>query len=363
MIRGVQLSLQFATATKRAQIQQVMQEHIAAVNRYVQHIWAHGGSLDKATNAAVSGGRLSARHRSTAHYHALGVIRGTLATAKTQHSTMSCPHFKRGVILGATTFTISPGRGSFDYVGQMSVLRAYHPISIPFKSTAVLNKWLAVPGAKLKNGCRLFEDHIVVFVEIPDPVPKPINTGDILGVDLGVNKLLVTSDGQMIGTDMRAMVDRVGRRQPGSKGRRRAAATRFNYINHCTKQLPWARLSVVGVENLKDLTRGSPWKRCRRSKAHRKSIAPWTYRQVLTRIQLLAQENRVHLVSVDPANTSRTCPKCGHCAKENRWGESFHCVRCDHTSDSDLVGAMNVLIRTRATLGSLDSPSAMKAPA
>ncbi|WP_414647195.1 zinc ribbon domain-containing protein [Chthonomonas sp.] len=32
---------------------------------------------------------------------------------------------------------------------------------------------------------------------------------------------------------------------------------------------------------------------------------------------------------VDPRNTSRTCPNCGHCAKENRRTQSsFVCTSC-----------------------------------
>ncbi|MFJ8474374.1 RNA-guided endonuclease InsQ/TnpB family protein [Kitasatospora sp. NPDC094011] len=50
------------------------------------------------------------------------------------------------------------------------------------------------------------------------------------------------------------------------------------------------------------------------------------------------------VIAVDPRNTSRACPGCGHTAKENRpTQEKFHCVSCGHTAHADTVGAINVL--------------------
>ncbi|MFQ1050584.1 RNA-guided endonuclease InsQ/TnpB family protein [Avibacterium paragallinarum] len=55
------------------------------------------------------------------------------------------------------------------------------------------------------------------------------------------------------------------------------------------------------------------------------------------------------LVAVPPQNTSRTCPYCGHVAKENRQTQTnFECVECGYTENADVVGALNVLGRGRA---------------
>ncbi|WP_340443353.1 transposase [Gallibacterium anatis] len=55
------------------------------------------------------------------------------------------------------------------------------------------------------------------------------------------------------------------------------------------------------------------------------------------------------LVAVPAQNTSRTCPYCGHVAKENRQTQAnFECVECGYTENADVVGAMNVLARGRA---------------
>lgn len=50
------------------------------------------------------------------------------------------------------------------------------------------------------------------------------------------------------------------------------------------------------------------------------------------------------LIAVDPRNTSRTCPSCGHCCAENRTSQAeFRCVRCGLAEHADTVGALNVL--------------------
>jgi putative transposase len=94
------------------------------------------------------------------------------------------------------------------------------------------------------------------------------------------------------------------------------------------------------AENLKNLKHG---KKTGRGKNFRKTMAPWTYREVLARLTCLAQESRACLVLVNPKNTSRRCAMCGHVAKANRQGEKFICQQCNHTADADSNAAINIL--------------------
>ncbi|MEU6013699.1 transposase [Streptomyces sp. NPDC047515] len=57
------------------------------------------------------------------------------------------------------------------------------------------------------------------------------------------------------------------------------------------------------------------------------------------------------VVAVDPRNTSRTCPSCGHTAKENRVTQAkFQCTACGLVANADHVGALNVLSRAGLVL-------------
>ena len=55
-----------------------------------------------------------------------------------------------------------------------------------------------------------------------------------------------------------------------------------------------------------------------------------------------------YVVAVAPRNTSRTCPECGHIAKENRKKERFRCVACGYAAHADHVGALNILAAGQA---------------
>jgi putative transposase len=57
------------------------------------------------------------------------------------------------------------------------------------------------------------------------------------------------------------------------------------------------------------------------------------------------------LLAVPPQNTSRTCPACGHVAKDNRLTQAqFRCVDCGYENNADVVGAINVLARGHRVL-------------
>lgn len=358
MRRACKVTLKFATAYKRKAIRALLQSYRGAVNFYIRSLWKEYGGLDKETLARLEATRLSQRFKSQTLKQALEVAISTKKAAKATGICCGLPVFRGAAVLDSKFVSVEEGRGSFDLVVRLSTLHQGHRIDIPTKATRVLFKWLAKPGAKLVQGCGLTENGIILWVDIPDAEVKPVEAGKILGVDVGVAKVLVDSDGQRYGTEFRAIRDKVLRRRPGSKGKRRARIERDQYLNRTIKQLPWGDLSVLGVEDLNGVKRG---KKQGRGKNFRKAVAPWTYRRVLSRAECLAQENRVRLVAVPPAYTSRVCPRCGREHKENRRGEQFLCVYCGYKADSDHVGAQNVLARTLATIGSVESPVLKKA--
>ncbi len=75
-----------------------------------------------------------------------------------------------------------------------------------------------------------------------------------------------------------------------------------------------------------------------------RSIADAGWGVFLTILTAKAECAGREVMAVDPRNTSRRCPGCGHTAKENRpTQETFHCTACGHQAHADTVGALNVL--------------------
>lgn len=346
MNRSVKVSLSAATVSKLRRLEALRREIRSCTQAYVNSLWITSGKLDGVTLNRIVSGSLSHRHRANCLRTALNIV-----TTAQRLKSKRAPIINGAIQLSGLVAKIERGKGSFDYVLKISSLTPRNLIVIPFKSHTRLNYWLTRPNARLLQGCTLGDTWAGLWIEIPD---QPAKLGRMLAVDIGVNKLLVDSNGAYYGTEIKTVCHRVNRCKPGSKGRLRANRARKDYINREVKKLPWTSLGILGVENLKGLKFG---KKLGRGKAFRKALAPWTYRQVLTRIKQLAQENRVCLVAVNPQNTSRQCPHCEWVAKENRVGEKFRCVRCNYSADADFVGATNILIRTTGQLRGVYGPS------
>ncbi|MEO3883869.1 transposase [Nonomuraea sp. B5E05] len=64
----------------------------------------------------------------------------------------------------------------------------------------------------------------------------------------------------------------------------------------------------------------------------------------LTILSYKAESAGRKLIAVNPAGTSRTCARCGHCAKENHVTQAdFTCTACGHTAHADVNAAINIL--------------------
>jgi IS605 OrfB family transposase len=349
MRRACKITLQYSTQKKHRAIQALLEAYRGAVNFFIRSLWQTPGSLDKITLARLpdANTRLSNRYKAQALRQALGIVIATKKSARELGVPAGCPVFRGSAILDAKFIDIEIGKKSFDLVIRLSTLKRGKRITLPTRRTAMLNKWLNKPGSKLIQGGALSDNQIILWIEAPDEPPK--TEGVALGVDVGMCKLLATSNGEFYGTEFRAMRDKVKRCRSGSNGKRRARIERDQYINRVVKQLPWSQINVIAYEDLTDMKRGKGT----RSKNFRKAAAPWSYRQVRQRIESLAQENRVLPVAVDPRGTSRTCPICNTADRRNRKGENFRCISCDYSADADYVGSLNILT---AALGRVESP-------
>lgn len=351
MQRACKVTLKFATKSKQGQVFALLQSYRSAVNFYIKSLWKNRGKLDKDTLARLTNTRLSERYKSQALKQALETVISTKLSAKAIGVACSRPVFNGSATIDSKFVVVEQGKGSFDLVLRLSTLVRGRRIVIPTKHTAMTRKWLSVPNAKFIQGCSLSEKGITLWIETPSLPDK--QEGKTLGLDLGTNKLIADSDGNFYGTDFKKISKKIRRKKFKSKSRTRALAERDNFISRTVNQLPWKYLKVVGIEDLTGIKTG---KSKNRTKNFRKAMAPWTVRQCARRIEDKASENRVHLVKVDPSYTSQTCPSCRKVSKENRKGEVFKCVSCGYTGDADTVGALNILLKTKETLGSLQSP-------
>ncbi|SDY45055.1 putative transposase [Halobellus clavatus] len=74
-----------------------------------------------------------------------------------------------------------------------------------------------------------------------------------------------------------------------------------------------------------------------------KGFHQWAHRQLVDLVEYKADAEGICVEYVDPENTSRRCPECGHTSEGNRARQAeFECEKCGATANADYVGAKNV---------------------
>jgi IS605 OrfB family transposase len=82
-----------------------------------------------------------------------------------------------------------------------------------------------------------------------------------------------------------------------------------------------------------------------RGKKNNKRNSMWIRGQLIKKIQSKLDWLGINHFSVDPAYTSKACPKCSNIDNKNRNGKSFVCTVCKHKDDADHNAAINIELR------------------
>lgn len=190
-------------------------------------------------------------------------------------------------------------------------------------------------------------------VDVQEEVENLVS--EYLGVDLGVVNIVVDSEGEKfsgakVDSKRAWYAERKAKLQPvGTKASKRrlrklsGRQKRFqSWTNHkISKHLvKKAKRNGCGLA-LEDLN--GIRKRIKANKSQKARLHNWSFYQLREFISYKAKLAGVPMVLVNPRNTSRTCPTCGHCDKKNRkTQERFTCVVCGHSDNADYVGAINI---------------------
>jgi len=200
--------------------------------------------------------------------------------------------------------------------------------------------------------------------------------GRTIGVDKGMNTLLVASDGavdsakafgrdasrqleEIINTSARrrnrlriAAYERSIRNSNRSRsrlirrrnlGRRKQARTRTressglrDFVNRSLNEL----FEDLGISRIyaEDLTFRPGWP----GREINRRLSRWLRGYLQRRLVYKAELNGVELETVNAAYTSQTCPRCWFVAKSNRHGDRFSCSNCGYAGSADAIAATNV---------------------
>ncbi|MFX1536802.1 MAG: RNA-guided endonuclease InsQ/TnpB family protein [Promethearchaeota archaeon] len=222
---------------------------------------------------------------------------------------------------------------------------------------------------------------IAIEKDIPDLDPNQCDS--VIGVDVGINFIAVTSDtvykSRFYGGGrlkyirwkyykLRQELQHKGTRSTKRKlktmsGRERRFVTDINHciskqiVQHARKNL---KNPVIVLEDLKGIRNTTKCK----SKTRKRNLNNWSFSQLQRFIDYKAAELEIPVIYIPPHHTSQQCPMCGHTEEANRnkvlhW---FQCKLCNYQTNDDRVASMNIRDRAvvsrqvRETQGVCQSP-------
>ncbi|GCE06012.1 RNA-guided endonuclease InsQ/TnpB family protein [Dictyobacter aurantiacus] len=259
-------------------------------------------------------------------------------------------------------------------------------ISLPYqgydKHLALIREGATIGDAKLWYDRQKKQLYLLVSLTIGLPDPTPAQLARVVGVDVGIRYLAVTSTSTgkasfHPGKRTRHQANHYARlrkrlQQKGTRGakrRLRRIEQRERRLkqqaNHCIAQqiIMQHPHALIGLENLTDIRERTKRKKRKRKKSGKgtEPVSPqarkanrvysqWSFAEVHNLISYKAALAGSLTIKVDADYTSKACPMCGHTADENRprKGLRFVCQnkRCGYTLHADLIGARNITLRT-----------------
>ncbi|ESS11688.1 MAG: transposase, IS605 OrfB family, central region [uncultured archaeon A07HR60] len=190
-------------------------------------------------------------------------------------------------------------------------------------------------------------------VESDTPARAATENGTVLGVDLGVTQLAVTSTGTFWSGDecdhwrreyekrrgdlqehgtrwAHENIQSVGREEEG-----RFTQTLHRISNELVTKARENGCTVIAFENLTGIRErtGASW-------GHK-----WAFNRLYAYVEYKAEAHGLTVEQVNPENTSRRCSECGFTHPENRDGTHFECLNCEYQNDADYNAAKNIGLR------------------
>ena len=344
------------TTKKKQELKEILVEHSRIVNYFIRKY--ENDIPQKKKNELLLANYIQECISDTKTFFTARMVKncfsegyGMIQSSKSLSTSMgkkyvSPKHYGKRMILSETIATHDIARQTklFDFnltLGCVRTDRKKHKISIPLKRHIQFNKWSIL--GKLSKSVVITDKYVIFFFKVETGKKK--TEGELVGFDFGLKRLGTLSNGDVIGKNINNILLELNIKKRCSKAYYRKKEEIREYINKEIKDINFNDKQLIVVEKLKNM-KYKMKERGRLSKSIRSVFYNLSYRQVLQRIQMLCEENRVSFRSISPFWTSCECLSCGHIEKKNRLSqESFVCLKCGHSDNADSNASKVILKR------------------
>jgi len=269
-------------------------------------------------------------------------IKSHISWCKKKHKLVSFPETIRSVIpLRNSMFRFEINKKSKMFHAWLKFLKVYYPLKLCDYHQKSLKDFDGLSDSSIiLNPCGELVLRLVFKTK-----KKTISISTNLGIDIGIAKPIVFSDGKMLGSG------RYIKHKKLEFGKKRAKHQKLK-VEISSKQSRWTNdlnhklsrkavdyaisqgASVLALEKLKGTQLSN-----RRFRKYN-----WAFKDLLTKISYKAEDAGLKVVYVDPAYTSQRCNCCGQKSKDNRKSQDwFLCSYCNYQANADVNASKNII--------------------
>ena len=219
-----------------------------------------------------------------------------------------------------------------------------------------------VRDAKLVYRTKEFYIHITVLIKIPE-----LSGNNPIGVDIGINKLLVASNGFSVNgkpiehrrqhfRNLGSSLQKKGTFSSKRKLKRLSGRER-RWVNTVLHQISRAFVNSLNKDFVVMEKLNGIRNRVRHRKSYKATFHNWAFYRLQQMIEYKCLEKGIPVVYIEPSYTSQKCPRCGTIDKRNRRSQAlFRCINCGFQHNSDRVASVNLAELARQGWAAVNQP-------